>query len=373
MGTAASRAAARVKLTNADKVLYPASGTTKENVFDYYIRIAEAMLPHTAGRPATRKRWPNGVEEPSFFEKQLASSAPDWLPRVSVTPRAGTTTYPIIDSPTALAWIAQQAALEVHVPQWRFVAEWTRSGAEELKPGPATRLVFDLDPGEGVTMAQLADVARAVRDLFADIGLTTFPLTSGSKGLHLYTPLDEPVSSRGATVLAKRVAQQLETTMPKLVTSTMTKSLRAGKVFLDWSQNNGSKTTIAPYSLRGREHPTVAAPRTWEELADPELRHLRYDEVLDRVGRDGVLLAPLDARDRLTKSRSMRDASKTPEPVPTAKPITGEGNTFVIQEHHARRLHYDFRLERDGVLGSWAGTKNLPETTSVNQLAVPTE
>ena len=255
-----STAEQRVTLTNADKVLYPATGTTKSDVFDYYTRIAEVMMPHISGRPATRKRWPNGVEEPSFFEKQLASSAPDWLPRANVTHRSGTTTYPIIDSPDALAWIAQQAALEVHVPQWRFVAEWTRSGAQELKPGPATRLVFDLDPGEGVTMEQLAEVARAVRDLITDIGLTTLPLTSGSKGLHLYTPLDEPVSSRGATVLAKRVAQQLEIAMPKLVTSTMTKSLRAGKVFLDWSQNSGSKTTIAPYSLRGREHPTVAAP-----------------------------------------------------------------------------------------------------------------
>jgi bifunctional non-homologous end joining protein LigD len=374
MGSAAE---GRVVLTNADKVLYPATGTTKGDVFGYYTRIAAVMLPHVAGRPATRKRWPNGVDRDSFFEKQLASSAPDWLPRASVTHRSGTTTYPIVDSPEALAWIAQQAALEVHVPQWRFVAVWTRSRAEELKPGPATRLVFDLDPGEGVTMPQLCEVAHAVRDLITDIGLTTFPLTSGSKGLHLYTPLEEPVSSRGATVLAKRVAQQLEKAMPKLVTSTMTKSLRAGKVFLDWSQNNGSKTTIAPYSLRGREHPTVAAPRTWEELDDPALSQLSYDEVLARVERDGDLLAPLDAdlpaADRLAKYRSMRDASKTPEPVAVAKPATGHGNTFVIQEHHARRLHYDFRLERDGVLVSWAVPKNLPETTSVNHLAVHTE
>jgi bifunctional non-homologous end joining protein LigD len=370
-------AQALVKLTNAEKVLYPATGTTKADVFDYYTRIADVMLPHIAGRPATRKRWPNGVEQESFFEKQLASSAPDWLPRASVKHRSGTTTYPIIDSPDGLAWIAQQAALEVHVPQWRFVAEWTRSGAEELKPGPATRLVFDLDPGEGVTMPQLCEVAHAVRDLITDIGLTTFPLTSGSKGVHLYAPLDNPVSSKGATVLAKRVAQQLEKAMPKLVTSTMTKSLRAGKVFVDWSQNNGSKTTIAPYSLRGREHPTVAAPRTWEELEDPSVGQLRYDEVLDRVARDGDLLEALDVdapvSDRLSKYRSMRDASKTPEPVPATRPVTGQGNSFVIQEHHARRLHYDFRLERDGVLVSWAVPKNLPETPSVNHLAVHTE
>ncbi|MCW2626994.1 ATP-dependent DNA ligase [Mycobacterium sp.] len=375
----------RVNLTNPDKVLYPATGTTKAEVFDYYIGIAEFMLPHIAGRPATRKRWPNGVDEASFFEKQLASSAPDWLNRASITHRSGTTTYPIIDTVEALAWIAQQAALEVHVPQWRFVAGG-RSGVGEdaVHPGPATRLVFDLDPGEGVTMKQLCEVAQAVKDLMSDIGLTTYPLTSGSKGLHLYAPLEEPVSSRGAVVLAKRVAQQLEQAMPKLLTSTMTKSVRAGKVFLDWSQNNGSKTTIAPYSLRGREHPTVAAPRTWDEIADPKLRHLRFDEVLERVDKDGDLLAELDEKvptvdpplargDRLTKYRGMRDAAKTPEPVPKKAPKAGNNNLFVIQEHHARRLHYDLRLERDGVLVSWAVPKNLPDTPVVNHLAVHTE
>lgn len=358
----------RVRLTNPDKVLYPATGTTKAQVFEYYVAIAEVMLPHIAGRAVTRKRWPNGVDEASFFEKQLASSAPDWLDRAGITHRSGTTTYPIIDTVEGLAWIAQQAALEVHVPQWRFVRQ---------KPGPATRLVFDLDPGDGVTMTQLSEVAHAVRDLMVDIGLTTYVLTSGSKGLHLYAPLEKPVTSQGASVLAKRVAQQLESSMPKLVTATMTKSVRAGKVFLDWSQNSASKTTIAPYSLRGREHPTVAAPRSWDELDDPDLRQLRFDEVLDRVAADGDLLAPMDSDqaspDRLSKYRSMRDAAKTPEPVPRERPTAGDDNRFVIQEHHARRLHYDLRLERDGVLVSWAVPKNLPDVPSVNHLAVHTE
>jgi bifunctional non-homologous end joining protein LigD len=327
----------RVRLTNPDKVLYPASGArrkpvTKAEVFDYYLAIAEVMVPHIAGRPATRKRWPNGVDEPSFFEKQLAASAPDWLNRASVVHRSGTTTYPIIDSTLGLAWIGQQAALEVHVPQWRFVgsdeplARSAEGRAGALEPGPATRLVFDLDPGEGVPMSQLCEVARAVRDLMADIGLVTFPLTSGSKGLHLYVPLTDPVSSHGASLLAKRVAQQLEQAMPTLVTATMTKNLRAGKVFLDWSQNSASKTTIAPYSLRGRADPTVAAPRTWDELDDPGLRQLPFDEVLRRVAEHGDVLAPLDADaaapDRLAKYRSMRDATKTPEPVPDSVPAT---------------------------------------------------
>jgi bifunctional non-homologous end joining protein LigD len=368
----------RVRLTNPDKVLYPATNTTKAEVFEYYVAIAEVMVPHIAGRPVTRKRWPNGVDEPAFFEKQLASSAPDWLQRGSVTHRSGTTTYPIIDTREGLAWIGQQAALEVHVPQWRFVGLGGRSGVgEDAEPGPATRIVFDLDPGEGVTFRQLCEVAHEVRGFITDIGLTTFPLTSGSKGLHLYVPLAEPISSRGASTLAKRVAQQLEKSMPKQVTATMTKSLREGKVFLDWSQNSSAKTTIAPYSLRGRDHPTVAAPRTWDEIEDPDLRHLRFDEVLARVERDGDLLAGLDENvplpDKLTTYRRMRDAGKTPEPVPQKSPATGRDDTFVIQEHHARRLHYDFRLERNGVLVSWAVPKNLPETTSVNHLAVHTE
>lgn len=357
-----------MKLTNPDKVLYPATGTTKAEVFDYYLRIAEAMIPHIAGRPVTRKRWPNGVAESSFFEKQLASSAPDWLERGTIVHKSGTTTYPVIDTVEGVAWLAQQASLEVHVPQWRFV---------DQKPGPATRIVFDLDPGDGVTMKQLCQVASEVRDLMSDIGLTTYPLTSGSKGLHLYAPLQDPVSSQGAVVLAKRVAQQLEKTMPKLVTATMTRSLRTGKVFLDWSQNNAAKTTIAPYSLRGREHPTVAAPRTWEEIEDPKLRHLDFEEVLARVEEMGDLLAELDEEvpiaDRLTTYRSMRDPAKTPEPIPNKPPKTGNNDRFVIQEHHARRLHYDLRLERDGVLVSWAVPKNLPDTPAVNHLAVHTE
>jgi bifunctional non-homologous end joining protein LigD len=358
----------RVRLTNPDKVLYPATGTTKAEVFDYYVNVAEVMIPHIAGRAVTRKRWPNGVDEPSFFEKQLASSAPDWLERGTIVHKSGTTTYPVVDTVEGVAWLAQQASLEVHVPQWRFVGNTV---------GPATRIVFDLDPGEGVTMRQLCEVAHEVKELMADIGLTTYPLTSGSKGLHLYAPLENPVSSHGAVVLAKRVAQQLEKAMPKHVTSTMTKSLRTGKVFLDWSQNNASKTTIAPYSLRGREHPTVAAPRTWDEIADPKLRHLRFDEVLERVDEYGDLLSELDEKvpavDRLTKYRSMRDAAKTPEPVPKKPPKTGNNDQFVIQEHHARRLHYDLRLERNGVLVSWAVPKNLPDTPAVNHLAVHTE
>ena len=357
-----------VTLTNPDKVLYPATGTTKADIFGYYTTIAAVMLPHIEGRPATRKRWPNGIEQPAFFEKELAKSAPDWLHRGTLAHRSGDTVYPVIDSSTGLAWIAQQAALEVHVPQWRFDTDG--------KPGPANRLVFDLDPGEDVSMTQMCEVAFAVQELMSDIGLMLYPLTSGSKGLHLYAALPDPVSSDGAVKLARRVAEQLEQSMPNLVTATMTKSLRTGKIFLDWSQNNAAKTTIAPYSLRGREMPTVAAPRTWEELADAGLRQLRYEEVLARVAEHGDLLAGLDDSphaDRLTTYRDKRDAAKTPEPVPSAAAVSGNDDRFVIQEHRARRLHYDFRLERGGVLVSWAVPKNLPADPGKNHLAVHTE
>jgi bifunctional non-homologous end joining protein LigD len=362
-----SAAGPLVKLTNPDKVLYPATGTTKADVFRYYTAVAEVMVPHIAGRPATRKRWPNGVDEPAFFEKALAKSAPVWLHRETLGHKSGDTVYPVIDSSLGLAWIAQQAALEVHVPQWRF--------RPDGRPGPANRLVFDLDPGAGVTMAQLCEVAYELRDLMDDIGLRVYPLTSGSKGMHLYARLTEPLRSEAVTVLARRVAAQLEQTMPTLVTATMTRSLRAGKVFLDWSQNNAAKTTVAPYSLRGRQTPTVAAPRTWAEVEAADLRQLEFEQVLTRVAEHGDLLAGLDDQDvdPLTTYRGMRDPRKTPEPMPDGSPTSVAGNRFVIQEHRARRLHYDFRLEHEGVLVSWAVPKNLPDIPSINHLAVHTE
>ncbi|MGK8487440.1 ATP-dependent DNA ligase [Nocardia asiatica] len=366
-----------VDLSNLDKVLYPATGTTKGSVVAYYSAIAPAMLPHIAGRPVTRKRWPNGVDEPSFFEKNLPSHAPSWIERRTLRHSDRKVDYPLIDAEAGLAWIAQQAALEVHVPQWRF-------DGDEM--GPATRLVFDLDPGKGVGLAECAEVALAVREMVEGIGLHAFPVTSGSKGIHLYVPLDRELSSGGASTVAKQVATNLERLHPDLVTATMAKAARGGKVFLDWSQNNPAKTTIAPYSLRGRPEPNAAAPRTWKEIENrKKLRHLRFDEVLARYRADGDLLADLDpplaARessaqagpDALTKYRSMRDPARTPEPVPAESPAPGGNNRYVVQEHHARRLHWDVRLERDGVLVSWAVPKGPPTSPDQNRLAVHTE
>ncbi|MFC4124617.1 ATP-dependent DNA ligase [Nocardia rhizosphaerae] len=359
-----------VELSNLDKVLYPETGTTKGEVIAYYSAIAEAMLPHIVGRPVTRKRWPNGVDHPDFFEKNLPEHAPAWIQRRAIEHASRRVVYPLIDCEAGMAWLGQQAALEVHVPQWRF------DGAER---GPATRIVFDLDPGPGAGLAECARVALAVRALVAEIGMRAYPVTSGSKGIHVYVPLERAVSSPGASTVAKQVATNLEALHPDLVTATMAKRARTGKVFLDWSQNNAAKTTIAPYSMRGRAEPNAVAPRSWAEIEDAEsLRQLRFDEVLARWHADGDLLADLDpplpsGPDALTRYRSMRDPARTPEPVPAAAPRPGSGDRYVVQEHHARRLHWDVRLERDGVLASWAVPKGPPTEPKQNRLAVRTE
>lgn len=360
-----------VELSNLDKVLYPSTGTTKGQVIEYFTAIAPALLPHIAGRAVTRKRWPNGVEEPAFFEKNLAAHAPAWLERRTLQHSNRRVVYPLVDSVAALAWLGQQAALEIHVPQWIF------DGSDR---GPITRLVFDLDPGPGVGLAECAQVALWIRETVRDAGLTAYPVTSGSKGIHVYVPLARVLGASGASTVAKELAVGLAKLHPDLVTATMAKAARPGKIFLDWSQNNPSKTTIAPYSLRGRAAPTVAAPRSWDEIEDREaLRHLTFEEVLTRWREHGDLLAGLDAPhdtaapDALATYRSMRDPERTPEPVPAQSPSAGPGDRFVVQEHHARRLHWDVRLERGGVLVSWAVPKGPPSSPSENRLAVHTE
>ncbi|WP_374010212.1 ATP-dependent DNA ligase [Leifsonia sp. LS-T14] len=373
----------RLKLTNLDKVMYPATGTTKADIFGYYNAVAAAMIPHVRDRIATRKRWVHGVgtpDEPAqvFFQKGLdPASTPDWVRQASIEHSSGAKSYPLVNDRATLIWLAQIASLEIHVPQWRVGPDGERRNPD--------RLVLDLDPGDGVTLADCAEVARLARAILSDMGLDPLPVTSGSKGIHLYAALDGSQTSERISEVAHELARVLEADHPDLVVSDMKKSLRSGKVLVDWSQNNGSKTTIAPYSLRGRFEPTVAAPRTWEELDSPDLRHLDYQEVVERLKREGDPLASLSGGkgahasepptepDRLSTYRSMRDPDKTPEPVPADRPDPGEGRSFVIQEHHARRLHWDFRLEHDGVLVSWALPKGTPVDAKQNHLAVHTE
>lgn len=369
-----SVAGQRLRLTNPDKVIYPSTGTTKAEVISYYAQIAPFLLPHLAGRIVTRKRWVNGVgtaDQPGevFFEKNLPDSAPSWIRRVEIQHKSHHNTYPVFTDAAALAWAGQVAALELHVPQWKV----NRSGTAQHPD----RLVLDLDPGPGAGLPECAEVARLARKLLAELGLEALPVTSGSKGIHLYAGLDGEKDSVYVNAFAKEFAKALESELPDLVVSSMKKELRRDKVLVDWSQNNGAKTTIAPYSLRGTPHPLVAAPRTWRELGAPDLRQLSLDEVLARMKRRkdpmAELVGPPPSHDKLAIYRAKRDSSKTPEPVPHDMPGGEEGNSFVIQEHHASRLHWDFRLEHEGVLVSWALPKGVPTDPKKNHLAVQTE
>jgi bifunctional non-homologous end joining protein LigD len=285
----------RLKLSNLDKVLYPATGTTKGEVLHYYAQIAPVMLPHLADRAVTRIRWPNGTAQQSFFEKNLPSGAPDWLRSVSV-PSTGSRgggdriDYPIIEDLAGLTYMANLAALELHVHQWTV--------GRNNQPKNPDRLVVDLDPGAPADLHECAQVALLVRDRLAELDLPTAPVTSGSKGLHLYAALPGKLSSDEVRDLAKKVAQELTRSHQDLVLWQMTKARRSGKVFLDWSQNTGSKTTISPYSLRGTDAPYVAAPRTWDEVEegaaeDGTLRQLRMDEVVARAEELGDVFGDL--------------------------------------------------------------------------------
>lgn len=364
-------------LTNLDKVLYPESGTTKGEVLAYYVDVASVLIPHCADRAATRKRWVNGVgtiDEPGamFFQKNLDDATPSWVARGAIEHKGHTNLYPLVNDLATLTWLGQIAALEIHVPQWRF----DETGA----PQNPDRLVLDLDPGEGAGLIECAEVARYARSILVGMGLDPMPVTSGSKGIHLYAALDGSQTSAEVSAVVHELARELEADHPDLIVSDLKKSTRAGKVLVDWSQNNGAKTTVTPYSLRGRHRPTVAAPRTWRELASTTLAQLDYTEVLDRVARSRDPLAAVATSkasssppDRLAKYRQKRNAAATPEPLPAHSPIAASGNRFVIQEHHARRLHWDFRLEHDGVLMSWALPKGVPTDPTHNHLAVQTE
>ena len=298
-----------LRLSSLDKVLYPADGTTKGEVIGYYSAIAQVMLPHCRDRAATRKRWPDGVGEdgdaPFFFQKDIGDDAPDWVATGEIQHKDHVNSYPLVNDEATLTWLAQLASLEIHVPQWRFGSE-----GEQLNPD---RLVLDLDPGPGVDLRQCAEVAVLVRDILRDMGLDAVPVTSGSKGIHVYAALDGRQTSAQVSEVAHELARSLEADHPDDITSVMKRSGRDGKVFIDWSQNNAAKTTVAPYSLRGRALPTVAAPRTWREFASPHLKQLEFREVLARVARRGdpmeSLTDHLSARHRTASTSTGRSAT----------------------------------------------------------------
>ncbi len=281
-----------LRLTHLEKVLYPQTGTTKADVIGYATAIADVLLPQLRDRPVTRKRWPDGVAGPVFFEKNVPRGHPDWLRTATFHHsdrgrgrEARDVEYVLADEPATLVWLAQLAALELHTPQWRVAAGGGRQAPD--------RLVIDLDPGAPAGLAECAEVAVAARELLAGAGSRAVPVLSGSKGIHLYADLT-PAAPEHAAQVAQVLAQALADQLPGLVVPTMARQERAGRVYVDWSQNNPAKTTITPYSLRGRDRPTVATPVTWDEVAAPGLRQFEYPEVLERVESVGDLLS--DAR-----------------------------------------------------------------------------
>ena len=285
-----------LRLSNLDKVLYPAVGLTKGEMIAYYTAVAPVLLPHLAGRPLTVKRYPGGVDGPSFYEKNASRGTPDWVRTVRL-PAPGSTKnrdeidYVVVEELATLVWLANLAALELHTPQWKVGPRGGVRGADQL--------VLDLDPGAPATVVECCRVALLLRDALVADGLAPVAKTSGSKGLQVYAALAEVDPDR-ASRYAHELAKRLEAGHPDLVVSRMTKALRPGKVLLDWSQNNAAKTTVSVYSLRARPTATVSAPVSWAEVgagAAGAPLALTQADVLARLA-DGDLFAPLLAADR---------------------------------------------------------------------------
>jgi bifunctional non-homologous end joining protein LigD len=269
-----------LSLSNLKKVMYPAVGFTKGEVIDYYTRVAPVLLPHLRDRPLTLKRYPNGVEGGHFYEKNCPSHAPEWVRKE----RVDKIDYCVCDDLSTMVWLANLADLELH-PSLSLVDDINRP----------TVMAFDLDPGPPAGLAECCEVAVMLRDALSQLGLESFAKTSGSKGIQVYVPLNvEGVDyDHGTKLLSQALARHLEAEHPKLIVSQQKKELRRGKVLIDWSQNDEHKTTVAVYSLRARERPTVSTPLRWSELADPAALEFEAADVLERVERHGDLFAPV--------------------------------------------------------------------------------
>jgi len=276
-----------ISLSNLDKVFWPKSKTTKAETIDYYARVAPTLVPHLAERPLTRVRCPNGVDGQRFFEKRIPKGAPEWVRSEPVgMDRVGIIDFVVCDGRPTLVWLAQMAALELH-------PSLSKVDAIDCP----TTLVFDLDPGPPAGIRECCLVAQRVRELFQGVGMQCFAKTSGSKGIQVYVPLNGNATYEQTKPFAQAVAQALERAEPALVVSKMTKSLRVGKVLVDWSQNTKSKTTVAVYSLRARERPTISTPVTWEEIVAGAsgVTELVFEaaDVLERIEEHGDLHAPV--------------------------------------------------------------------------------
>jgi bifunctional non-homologous end joining protein LigD len=280
----------RLAIRNLDRVIFPRTGTTKAELLDYYVRVADAMLPHLRDRLLHMHRYPEGVEGPRFWQKECPEHRPDWVPTAAVWSRdkRADIRFCVVDELATLLWAVNIGSLELHTSLHR----------REAMDRP-TALAFDLDPGAGAGMLECCAVAMRVRRLFGDLGLRSFAKTSGGKGLQVYVPLNADVTYAQAKPVARMVAEVLEAETPERVVSRMARALRAGKVLVDWSQNTEHKSTVCAYSVRARARPTVSAPVTWDEVqgaldrGDPDALAFEMRDVLERVERFGDLFAPV--------------------------------------------------------------------------------
>ena len=301
----------RLSLTNLEKVLYPVAGFTKGQVIDFYVRIAPVLVPHLTGRALTMKRYPGGVEQEYFFEKNAPQHRPDWVQTAPIWSGSNRRTIHFIlaNDLATLVWIANLASIELHP---------SLSLASKIET--PTMIVFDLDPGPPANIIDCARVGLWVRDIFQHFGLQSFPKTSGSKGLQVYVPLNTPTTYDETKPFAHAIARLLEDEHRDLVVSDMKKAVRTNKVFVDWSQNDEHKTTIAVYSLRARERPTVSTPVTWEEVEDAlkkkDVQKLVFEAkgVLARIEKVGDLFHPvLKLQQTLPQLGSLEGAVQEPE------------------------------------------------------------
>jgi bifunctional non-homologous end joining protein LigD len=279
-----------LELSNLDKLMYPAAGFTKGEVVDYYTRLAPVLLPHLRDRALTRIRYPNGVEGAHFFEKNAPGGTPDWvrlerLPVPGSTKSRETVDFVVVDELAALVWVANLASLELHTPQWRIGRD-------------PDLMVVDLDPGAPAGLRECCAVAMLLRDRLVADGVDAYPKTSGKKGMQLCCPISGTQSSAEVSEYARRIAEELAAHVPGSITAKMARSIRPGKIFIDWSQNAAAKTTVAPYSLRALATPTASTPLTWDEVeaiatGEEPARQFTAQEVLDRVDEHGDLLVEL--------------------------------------------------------------------------------
>lgn len=394
-----------VPISNLEKVFYPATGFTKAQVIDYYIRISSALLPHLKNRPVTMKRYPDGVEGEHFYEKNAPSHTPGWIKTAVIghRHREGVIRYILLNDLPSLVWSANMANLELHT----FLGRVPRVGCP-------TMIVFDLDPGPPAGILECAQVALWLKEIFASIHLECFAKSSGSKGIQVYIPLNTSTNYETTRMFAETTALLLAHQHPDLVVATMAKDIRTGKVFIDWSQNAEHKTTVNVYSLRAQwETPSISTPLVWSEmevaLKKGDANHLYFEPeaVLRRVEKFGDLFEPLlkmkqklpkeyqvptRKRGGLKKKKTRvaakgdhsmdaylakRDFDQTKEPPPSRKKKRTKKKTgdlmFVIQKHRARRLHYDFRLEMEGALRSWAVPNGIPFQIGDKKLSVHVE